>query len=128
MTKFRKQFYSFLAILSFFIIAIASSSSDSEMDTKTDEWYVGGTLHQSTSAEWNKATEKNKLATCADFVANIKELNNESYAGDTEAMKRDAIALMICINETVKGDDMSNLNLKISEIAVSCLILMDNIE
>ena len=34
----------------------------------TVEWYEGGTLHNATVAQWKKATEQNKLATCADWL------------------------------------------------------------
>lgn len=42
------------------------------------EWYDGGTLHQSTMAEWGKGSEANKLATCGDWVSGFysnKRLN-----------------------------------------------------
>lgn len=35
------------------------------------EWYQGGTLHNSTMGEWEKAKESNKLATCADWVSSL---------------------------------------------------------
>ncbi len=33
------------------------------------EWYNGGTLHDKTVADWEKATEEDKLATCADWIS-----------------------------------------------------------
>ena len=34
-------------------------------------WYEGGTLHKAKIYKWNNATEKDKLATCADFMAKV---------------------------------------------------------
>ena len=34
----------------------------------TPKWYQGGSLHQKTAAEWVKASERNRLATSADFA------------------------------------------------------------
>ncbi|PHM65711.1 hypothetical protein Xsto_01863 [Xenorhabdus stockiae] len=35
------------------------------------EWYEGGNLHKSNAIAWQKANEKNKVATCADFIAGM---------------------------------------------------------
>ena len=44
------------------------------------EWYDGGNLHQATMAEWSKATEANKLATCGDWVSGLysRDLYNDN--------------------------------------------------
>ncbi|WP_440530343.1 hypothetical protein [Serratia nevei] len=34
-------------------------------------WYSGGTLHEANALAWQKATQQNKLATCADFIAGL---------------------------------------------------------
>ena len=60
-----------------------------------DEWYVGGTLHKAKVSEWKSATEKNKLATCADFMVNV---DNTLSASE---LKETATALKICINEVI---------------------------
>ena len=124
MKKFSKQILSILTIIIFSVFAIASSSSDDSAKSTSDEWYAGGTLHQATISEWKNATEKNKLATCADFVANVKKMNNESYNGDLVSMKKDATQMMTCIDEAVKGDAAENANMKINEVAATCAILL----
>lgn len=124
MKKFSKQVLSILTIIIFSVFAIASSSSDDTTKSSSDEWYVGGTLHKATISEWKNATEKNKLATCADFAANIKKMNNKSYNSDVASMKKDATQLMNCIDEAVKGYAAENANMKINEVAVSCAILL----
>lgn len=124
MKKISNQILSILTIVIFSVFAIASSSSDDTTKSSSDEWYVGGTLHKATISEWKSATEKNKLATCADFAASVKKTNNESYNGDLVSMKNDATQMMNCIDEAVKGDAAENANMKISEVAATCAILL----
>ena len=80
MTKIKNYLISIVAISLFLLLAVASSDSSDSTPTyspqsNVDQWYVGGTLHSSSIAEWKNATEKNKLATCADIVANVKKFN-----------------------------------------------------
>lgn len=124
MKKNSKQILSILIIIIFSVFAIASS--DDSAKPSSDEWYAGGTLHQAMIPEWKDATEKNKLATCADFVASVKKANDESYNGDLVSMKKDAIQMMSCIDEAVKGDVAENANMKINEVAATCAILLGN--
>ncbi|HHQ6631954.1 TPA: hypothetical protein ACSTL1_003454 [Serratia fonticola] len=35
------------------------------------DWYQGGTLHEANALTWQKATNQDKLATCADFIAGL---------------------------------------------------------
>jgi len=39
--------------------------------SNTERWYEGGTLHKAKISEWKVATEENKLATCADYMATV---------------------------------------------------------
>jgi len=88
------------------------NSSKSKKVTK-DEWYVGGTLHKAKISEWKNATEKNKLATCADFMVNI---NNTLSAVE---LKRTATELKNCINEATRGVDDFN-EMTVAEFVVLC--------
>lgn len=36
---------------------------------RTQKWFQGGSLHKSNVAQWKKATYRNKLATCGDFLS-----------------------------------------------------------
>ena len=120
-----KNILSLLTVITFVILAIASTNSISttSQSPSEDVWYAGGTLHKASVYEWKNASEKNRLATCADFVTNIKKYHNESYKGDLVSLKRDAIQMMDCINETVKGNVAQNANMTIGEIATNCAIL-----
>jgi hypothetical protein len=125
MTKVNRQILSIVVTIILFVFVFACSNSNNSTKSQSDEWYVGGTLHKATVSEWKNATERNKLATCADIVASIKKFHNDSYNGDVTSMKRDAIQMMNCIDETVKGNVAENANMKINEIAAACSILFD---
>jgi hypothetical protein len=56
-------------------------------------WYQGGTLHSKTALDWQKATNKNKLATCMDFIAKMYKL---------KALKP-SISKILSISITKKG-------------------------
>jgi hypothetical protein len=99
--------------------------SDDTNKSSSEEWYVGGALHKATISEWKSATEKNKLATCADFVANVKKTNHESYNGDLVSMKNDATQMMNCIDVAVKGAAAENANMRVNEVAAACAILLE---
>lgn len=83
----------------------------------SDKWYEGGTLHKATVGQWKNATEKNKLATCADFAAVA-----DNTVSMTELKSR-ALNLMNCINEATRGLDELN-NEKVASIASMCSITL----
>jgi len=87
-------------------------SNNSDNDTK-DKWYEGGTLHKSQISVWKIATDKNKLATCADFMAKIDN------TGSMDELKRRATKLKACIDEATRGLENTN-KLKVSDVAASC--------
>lgn len=75
-TKIKSQHaISLLGLLLFLILAVGSvddSGSDSDSYKRTPanrHWYEGGTLHKARIRDWMRADYRNKLATCADFVA-----------------------------------------------------------
>ena len=107
-----------LLVLLIAVNCFNSSSEDTTKDT-TPKWYTGGTLHKSKISDWKKATEENKLATCADFVANIEK------GLSIEEIKPKAEDLGACINEASKGSDATN-NQLITEVAALCVILIEN--
>lgn len=101
---------------------VENTESNIEINKKLSEikqWYEGGILHKSKITDWKKATERNKLATCGDFCANLYKNN------PLEEIKLIATNLKICIDEAVKGHNRSD-NLLISEVASLCIILLEN--
>jgi len=89
------------------------------------QWYDNGNLHQSTLSDWVKATEENRLATCADFAAKIKTTKGEKY-NSIEEMKYDAIKLKSCIDEVAKNPD--NHNQPIIDMVVGCEMIEEVLE
>jgi hypothetical protein len=81
-----------------------------------------GTLHKKTIIEWKTASDENKLATCADFMVNFKETDHQKYTSIKE-MKYDANNLKICLDEGTRNNNYAD-NMKISEVAAVCYILM----
>jgi len=110
-----------LAIVGIFLIDIIFFPGDSKNNSVStqDEWYAGGTLHKATISEWKAATDKNKLATCADFVL------SQNKGMDFNVLKIKANALVTCIDEAVGGHSTVD-NEKVSKIAAQCMILLDN--
>lgn len=90
-----------------------SVSCDTSDMTIEKKWYEGGTLHKAKVADWKKATDRNKLATCADFMAVV-----DNTVTMTELKKR-AIKLKKCIDETIDGLENADQQ-SISLIAAMC--------
>lgn len=105
--------------ISIFIIILLISCEDKKANIN---WTKDGNLHQASIQEWKNADENNKLATCADFVANLKSKNNQQY-NSVEEMKIDAVEMKICIETVIDGGNANTM--KISEIAVLCHIVGD---
>ena len=87
------------------------------------QWYEGGTLHYATVAEWQNASYTNKIATAADWVASSpkgKSVFRET--GDINSLKPYVLNLINCVDEAAAGEGYGNM--KIAEIAASCIILM----
>ncbi|KFC22751.1 hypothetical protein [Epilithonimonas lactis] len=106
-------------VLLFLLIALFSCD---ENNKKEIDWTKNGTLHESKISDWKISTEENKLATCADFVANLKNTENEKYETLSE-MKNDAINLQSCIEEAVNGGIYAE-EMKVKEVAVLCHIMI----
>ncbi len=111
-----------LMFVTLFLLATSTFSIISckeETSTPTDQWYQGGTLHKSKVIEWKASTDRNKLATCGDFCANI--YSNHSI----EDIKILATSLKTCIDEAITGHNNSD-NFTVSEVASMCLIFLEN--
>lgn len=104
------------------IIVLIFFLTSCSQNTPETEWIKKGTLHKKTIREWKKASDENKLATCADFMANLKEVRHENYIS-IEEMKYDANNLKICIDESISSNNHTD-NIKVSEVAALCYILM----
>lgn len=98
----------------------STSTSASKVTTSStsQEWYEGGTLHKATIARWKTSTERNKLATCGDFMAAY-----DKSVSMNELLAR-AVALKSCIDVATDGLDYTN-NLEVSTMAALCIQELD---
>lgn len=116
--KYIKYIGAFLLLI--FVVKCINSSQDEvvkteNIDTNIDKWYAGGNLHKANISEWKIATDENKLATCADYVANLKkDLSMSELKIKSTEMKN-------CIDEATRGLPSTN-NMKANEIAAMCAI------
>lgn len=92
-----------------------NSSYSSESSTSS-KWYVGGTLHKKTIADWKSATSENKLATCADFVTKVKSM-------PLDELKVASYELQTCIDEATR-DLPETDSQKVAEVGALCLITL----
>lgn len=104
------------------LVVIYIPISCSQKNNPDLEWMKNGTLHNKSIAEWKTASDENKLATCADFMANLKLADHEKYKS-IEEMKSDADNLKICIDEGTGNNNYAD-NMKTSEVAVLCYVLI----
>jgi hypothetical protein len=93
------------------------SHSSAYAKSNDDKWYSGGNLHKKNIRDWKNASDANKLATCADFIAGVKK---DLSLID---LKEEASQLRDCINEATKGTDTSDHS-KVNEIGALCLVTM----
>ncbi|MDD5731946.1 MAG: hypothetical protein PHU42_03590 [Patescibacteria group bacterium] len=93
-----------------------STTSSYSNQVQADEWYIGGTLHKAKVSEWKIATEKNKLATCCDFILSI-----DSSIPMSEWKTR-ATALKNCIDTATRDINTAD-NEAVSMIASTCMVL-----
>ena len=108
-----------LTIFAFALMLSACGNSSAPKSSLGSDnlWYNGGTLHQATIRQWHAATEKNRLATCADFIATMnKDL-------PFSELKPRATELMECINEATLGLPEVQ-DSKVSSNASACAVLL----
>lgn len=92
----------------------SSSRSSSRSSTSVQEWYEGGTLHKASIPEWKRATDRNKLATCADFVSTYRP-NFTS-----QQLRFAATELKNCIDEAIRGHSGFD-NESVAAVGVICM-------
>jgi hypothetical protein len=90
-------------------------------------WFSGGNLHKATGYEWQRATEANRLATSADFIASTIQLGWR-YKGQiirpqsVDGLLPFAIANKNCITKATSA--RAGYSQKISEISAMCNVMM----
>ncbi|AJC66877.1 hypothetical protein [Dickeya zeae] len=120
------RFYFFAAIL-LGLVFVSTAQATS--------WYQGGTLHNATALEWQKASRDNKVATCADILASMYEKKRlapsiVSSLKSIDDFKPYALKLADQLDQAFKPDPNVAKNKKlfanqtVSETAAMLLILM----
>lgn len=108
-------------IFAFIILAFTTNNDTSKPNQTTGSgWYSGGTLHMSTVGEWITASEKNKLATCADWVVTNTDRSGKQIT--IPDMKLQALALRDCIEKAISENQAEISQQPISEIVATCLL------
>ena len=87
------------------------------------QWYSGGTLHEATGSEWQKADASNRLATAADMVAAVaKGGDTNIHYRTVEDFRPYAEQLAACITEATTTRAASTL--PVQDIAALCVASM----
>nr|WP_321361053.1 hypothetical protein [uncultured Hyphomonas sp.] len=90
--------------------------------TASAQWYAGGTLHRATGKQWVVASNADRLATSSDFVAKAFGEKKVRSLGSINKLKPYAQNVKSCVDETYRAPNSQNL--RVSEIAASCLIIL----
>jgi hypothetical protein len=88
-------------------------------NSTSESWYEGGNLHKADGTEWKKATEHNKLATCADFTMTIAKRNGETPSVFSAKFKKASESLKDCIDKFYKLSGSENTT--VTKVAIECL-------
>ena len=87
----------------------------------TGKWYQGGRLHSATAEQWVRASDRNRLATSADWAFTMLQV--EGRKPTLDQLKIYATELKTCINETTEPVPLVPQQ-KASEIAAVCWVIM----
>lgn len=96
-----------------------SIKMESNESSTSESWYSGGNLHKTDGTEWGKATEHNKLATCADFVITIAKRHGETPSVFSLEYKKASESLKDCINKFYEISGSKNTT--VTKAAIGCL-------
>ena len=86
------------------------------------QWYEGGTLHRATVTEWNAASQRNKLATMADYAATTRGAQRAARENNFELVRLYAESLVICIDTAVEDPDFWHF--EVAELGAACITLL----
>jgi len=89
-------------------------------------WFEGGTLHESTAAQWKMATPENKLATAADWLAATKWEGHLNSPSDFDRFKVKSQKLVNGVDKAILGVEEVD-SLRIKEIAASIIVLSNDL-
>jgi hypothetical protein len=97
---------------------------------ESEPWYVGGSLHGGSAADWRRATTANKLATAADIVATAQSSNllAQSIARlleGPESVKPLAVQVVIGLDKAFEpGAKQVDADTKVASVAAMLMLTM----
>lgn len=123
-------------------IARLTSENPAQAAASTSQeqpWYEGGTLQNATSAQWQAADFRNRLATSADFIVVLSyEKRGNVYVNkktgavvssvDMHEIEAPATALETCISGGAKGATSAGEVADVRELAAICSVLEEHPE
>ena len=128
----RHRSHTILAVVTAFWLASLTTAPAAAKD----KWYEGGTLHKAGALDWQRASYRDKLATCADFIAAAwekgllkrKVRRNILSTNDIKPYARELVAFIDAALER-EHDPAKNrrmyANLTVAETAAIGLIIME---
>ena len=93
------------------------------------EWYEGGNLHEANMREWKKASQQNKLSTCAGIIS-VFALNNylKLSIKDIDDIKPYATQLLDIIDFWTNSNEITDDNETVYTIALLGMLHFDWID
>ena len=123
MQKHYKHLFSLVLIGILCILGIGSSDNEGSSTTSQEKpWYSGGTLHGANMEVWSRASYDDRLATSADFVTKMMQMDGKSIP-PVDQLKPIAQALEAAITKS-NEDGISN-NENVAAIAAICWVLIN---
>ena len=96
-------------------------SRTSSRSSFSRQWFQGGSLHTATVAQWKNATDQNKLATAADWLAATKWKGYLKSPADFDRLKIKAQMLTDAVDEVVAVE--KNDSLTVTELAAAIITI-----
>jgi len=107
-----------MKIIKLLLIALLVSCNGNSRQKELTAWMDGGNLHSVNIDTWLNATESNKLATCADFLATYMSRKSANFSVLDKKFRKKAEALKLCIDVELYDVDGSE---KVTATVVKCL-------
>jgi hypothetical protein len=104
------------------------SKARSGASAKTDQqWFHGGTLHQATVGQWLRASTRNKVATCGDWLSATSWKGALNSPLDFARLHVQARKLAAAVDDVARGDVRQVPETKVAAVAALLIKLSDEL-
>lgn len=110
----------------YFIMALILIAISSNVPAFAAEWYEGGNLFTATLREWRKASQQNKLATCAEIISEVFLDNYFKLPFNETKLKEYSNQLLLAINAW--AGDSNNDDAIVNEAALISMLQLEWID